>query len=284
MKIPFYKLTIILAGLLLLQLACGLSITEKPQDTPTALPPTATEMAATDTPTPQPSSTLTALPPTATNLPPTLTATQPPTANLQGNRLLLNAGATSISTSGTIKAGSQIHYLAGASAGNHLMVSLDSADSSLALQITAPNGQVLLGAAQQTRYWQADLPLNGDYQISVVAASSDASFGLTLTFPVRITYAAGAVSSNTPGHISSHDTNTYLLRAMQGQSMSVAIDSPNKVVLLTIYGLTDGNPYIRHVSGASEFTFTLPLTQDYVIQCFNSNDTPVDYTLYTTVK
>ncbi|MCE1254125.1 MAG: hypothetical protein LWX83_11330, partial [Anaerolineae bacterium] len=212
------------------------------------------------------------------------TATSQPAVNLQGKRLLLNAGATSLSTSDSIKAGNQVNYLAGASAGNHLMVALDSADSSLALQIIAPNGQVLLGAAQHARYWQADLPLNGDYQISVVAGSADAGFGLTLTFPVRISYAAGASSSATAGHISSHDTNTYLLRAMQGQNMNVVIDSPNRIVLLTIYGLTDGNPYIRHVSGASEFSFTLPMTQDYVIECFNSNDAPVDYTLRTSVK
>ncbi|MCE1254011.1 MAG: hypothetical protein LWX83_10745, partial [Anaerolineae bacterium] len=67
MKNSFNKLIFVLAGLLILQLACGLSIFEKTQNTPTVseptetgLPPSATSAPATATS--EPSATFTPLP------------------------------------------------------------------------------------------------------------------------------------------------------------------------------------------------------------------------------
>ena len=48
--------------------------------------------------------------------------------------------------------------------------------------------------------------------------------------------------------------------------MSVAILSPHNNILLTIYGLQDGNPLVRSVSGATNWTGVLPGTQDYMIE------------------
>jgi hypothetical protein len=37
------------------------------------------------------------------------------------------------------------------------------------------------------------------------------------------------------------------------------------VAALTIYGLTDGSPYARAQNGITDFSMTLPSTQDYII-------------------
>jgi hypothetical protein len=77
---------------------------------------------------------------------------------------------------------------------------------------------------------------------------------------------------------------TYLLRAARGQTMTVAVIAPPNTVGLTIYGLDDGNPLVRAVSGATSWTGQLPATQDYVIQVVPAVDAPVNFSVQTTVR
>ena len=47
--------------------------------------------------------------------------------------------------------------------------------------------------------------------------------------------------------------------------MTVVITSPNNDVLLTVYGFETGDPLVRYVSGAWQWSGTLPASQDYMI-------------------
>jgi hypothetical protein len=147
-----------------------------------------------------------------------------------------------------------------------MMVNLASASQTISLEIKAPGGTVLAAASENRSYWQGTLPSSGDYRVSVVSSSGTANFSMSITIPARVTFDQGAISAVLDGKISSHLNNTYLLRALKGQTMTVTVTSPGKDIFLTIYGLQDGNPYVRSVSGQTQATIKLPSTQDYVIE------------------
>ncbi len=197
-------------------------------------------------------------------------------------RINLPAGATSTSVDGVVVGNGIRTYVVGAARDQLLMASISSASQDLTLRIVdAGNMQVL--ASVYGPAVQAVLPRNGDYLVQVVDGSDGADFTLGITIPARISFAPGAVSATVDGQIVNHYATTYLLRAMQDQTMTVTITSDSAGLALTIYGLSDGQPLVRSHLGLTTWTGTLPATQDYVIMIVPSVDT-ADYSLTTTVE
>lgn len=278
------SILLVVLVLALTQAACNLGAA-RPAAAPT--PDVIATLAAlvTATPAEQPTATP-AEQPTATRQPTAEPTAQPTTGSvtLTGKRLAMQSGATSVQVNGSVSAGGRVSYLANAGAQQLMMVMLTSAATDLALEVQAPGGSYLIKTSDATAYWQGFLPSSGDYRIGVVSPSADANFILSVTIPARVNFAAGANSATLDGKIAGRDVNTYLLRALKDQTMTVTIDSNNDDVFLTIYGLQDGNPYVRSVMGQASHSFKLPMTQDYVIQCVNTGDSGETYTVKFTAK
>lgn len=269
-------------------LACNIPAkTAIPQQTPTAfIMPTA----ETDHPQPTEAAAAATMIPTATlgpalaaTITPVATVTQPaavvptdtqpaapagPKVDVSGaTRVTFGKGATSAPLEGTIQKGHPAKFLIQAGAKQLLILNLASTNNDVYLQVERPSdGKVLLDSAQKSANWQDFLPASADYLITLLPGASDASFSLNITIPRRIQFAAGAVVDTYEGPIGSNQTVAFIAGAAKGQKMTVTLTSPGSDVLLTVYGYTDGNPYIRSVSGATSWSDTLPLTQDYIIQ------------------
>ena len=244
------------------------------QPPPTPIPPTAVPPSA--------------VPPTA--VPPTSTPTTPaapasPALPAGTIPIVYLSGATSAWVSGTINSMQTIQYSLRAAHGQVMMVNLDSPQTNVGLAIYGlTDGQPYLRVVAETRNFRFRLPLTQDYIIQVVSAEpAAATYTLSVITPANIVFSAGAISKVTNGKVQAGQSNTYLLRAMGGQTMTVNITSPNNDVLLTIYGYEDGNILIRYVSGESSWNGTLPSTQDYVIEARSVGNT-TSYTLETIVQ
>ena len=97
--------------------------------------------------------------------------------------------------------------------------------------------------------------------------------------------ALGGISSVTvSGTISDSYAVSYVLYAQQNQHMEVDLNGVGQDAALTIWGFSDGQPYIRSVTGATTFSFKLPMTEDYIIDIVPSGSMVVNYTLIVTVK
>ena len=81
----------------------------------------------------------------------------------------------------------------------------------------------------------------------------------------RITFASGATVWSKQGSLTFPNRKEFLLRALAGQVMTVAIVSPKNVANFAITGVSDGQPYKRLENEDRFYTFTLPRTQDYLI-------------------
>ena len=187
-------------------------------------------------------------------------------------RLNMAAGRTAAYASGSLAQDGRADFLVGALSGQFMMVMVSSNNAALVLQVQSPDGKLLTSFSDMLNYWQGALPLSGDYIVSVVAGGSAGDFELSVTIPARIVFEPGAISASVLGTVGPRGITTYLLKALAGQTMTVTVTSPDKDVFLTIYGLQDGQPYIRSASGAATATINLPVTQDYVIQCVSGGD------------
>jgi hypothetical protein len=198
-------------------------------------------------------------------------------------RLSFAPGGTSASVEGSIEAGGINDYVINAMAGQMMMVSVMSPNMNVFLTVYGADGQPLIRAASGDTDLSAVLPATQDYIIEVVSGGQASDYSLQVVIPARIKFAPGATSASVQGTIGGGAIVRYLLRAMAGQTMTVVITSPHQDVLLTIWGLTDGQPLVRSVSGATNWTGVLPATQDYVIDAVSVGGNTT-YTLETTVK
>jgi hypothetical protein len=197
----------------------------------------------------------------------------------------MGPGRTVVYADSSVAAGGSTSYRVGALAGQYLMAMINSANQYLYLRIQSPDGSYLVTPDKRLNYWQGSLPAGGDYLVSVIApGDSGGNFTLSITIPVRIVFKAGAVSASAQASVAAHGITTFLLRALSGQTMTVKVTSPSSDVFLTIYGLEDGNPYVRSVTGQTSASLKLPTTQDYVIQCVSTGEAAEDIGVDFTVK
>jgi hypothetical protein len=211
--------------------------------------------------------------------------TAPPSAGrTEPVRLSFEPGGTSASVEGSLAAGGIADYVINAMAGQTMMVSLDSPNMNVFLTIYGvEDGRPLVRSMMGQTMWTGTLPGTQDYIIEAVSEGEATNYSLQVVIPARIKFAPGATSASVQGRVSGGAIVRYLLRAMAGQTMTVVITSPHQDVLLTIWGLTDGQPLVRSVSGATSWTGVLPATQDYVIDAVSVGGNTT-YTLETRVK
>jgi hypothetical protein len=196
----------------------------------------------------------------------------------------MQPGSTHVQAEGQVSAGGHSDYRVTAQAGQFMMAMLTSANQELSLQIQSPDGSVLATTGQAQTYWQGSLPQNGDYLISIISPGTSGAFTLSIDIPVRVKFAPGAVSASLKGVVSSRGVNKYLLRALKGQTMTVTITSPQNDIFLTIYGLEDGQPYVRSALGLTHASLELPATQDYVLEADSTSDSTETYTIDFVVR
>jgi hypothetical protein len=81
----------------------------------------------------------------------------------------------------------------------------------------------------------------------------------------RIAFESGAASATVAGDIGQLDVVRYVLRALEGLTMDVAVTSPRGDVLLNVMG-EDGTTLKRYVDGKSRWRGVLPASQDYYLE------------------
>lgn len=280
------KRTAIFSALLLL--AAGCTPKASPPVFPTELPSQPVLVIPTQLPTATEPPLPTAVPPTQAAAP---TAAPAPTATSSGGglqvapaeRISFNAGATNTDVGGSIPQGGTLWFTIGALKGQTMFLSLDSQTQKPYLTVTNVNGNPMTGAGKQLTSFTDTLPATGDYLVEIINPGGSTNYDLQVTIPQRIVFDPGAISASVSGSVGKGRINNYLARASAGQTMTVTVTSAGSGAGLTIYGIQDGNPLVRAVSGATTWTGKLTLTQDYMIDVVSQGDA-VDYSLKITIK
>jgi hypothetical protein len=158
-----------------------------------------------------------------------------------------------------------------------MIVTLDTPDQSTTLSVFGANGVVLLPQSDQATSWQGILPVTQDYYFRITGGGTTQSFTLNVNIPARIEFSPGQSQTTLRGQTVGGHAVMYVAYAFGGQQMEVTINTAPEVAALTIWGFSDGQPYARAQNGVTEFSITLPSTQDYIIQVVPQGGNVVDY-------
>jgi len=248
--------------------------TTSPNDVATVVAATLEAIQAQATPTTIPLSPTPAASPTAPLLPPTPVL---PAAT----RINFLTYATAGVMTGTIQPGQSLYYVLNAAQGQPMIARVDSFKQDVTMTIKTAGGTSLLNAGQNL---SALLPVSEDYYITVMGGASSENFTLTVEIPFRISFLLGKNNTILEGRTAGGYVVSYVIFAQQGQSMEVDLNGVGKEAALTIYGLSDGQPYIRSVTGATTFSLKLPISQDYIIDVVPNAGQEIGFTLVVTVN
>lgn len=221
--------------------------------------------------------------------------TQPTAAGPASARISFASGASSAVVEGVVHDGDEARYNLWVQAGQSIQLRLASLEDSATMLILDPAGNTLNpggggpGNVYQVEQWNGPAVTGGDYQILVSSLQGSATFRLevyipplstggdsTATEPVQ--FEPGMTGIILRGSLPDGLSKSYVLRAFQDQSISVAVHAPANTPFLTISG-EDGTVYLRDVMGQSGwYRPALPRTQDYTITVVAANGA-TDYVL-----
>ncbi|HET9915064.1 MAG TPA: hypothetical protein VFQ13_24450 [Anaerolineales bacterium] len=272
-----HVLRITITLLVFVSIACGGSIVSLPSADATSTAIAGTLQAV--TPFASPTRTTSAPLPSPTLSVSTSTSAPSPSAPSISNatRISFVPGTTYSLTQGSIPAGQTLTYFLRALEGQPMIVTLDTPDQSTTLSVFGANGIVLLPQSDQATSWQGTLPETQDYYFRITGGGSAQSFTLNVNIPARIEFSSGQSQTTLRGQTVGGYAVMYVAYAFGGQQMEVTINTAPEVAALTIWGFSDGQPYARAQNGVTDFSMTLPSTQDYIIQVVPQGGNVVDY-------
>ena len=118
------------------------------------------------------------------------------------------------------------------------------------------------------------------------AVETPAAFGATIAGAAtdsaeRISFLPGEVTANRTGVAEPTQSTDYLLRVLAGQILTVDLISGGDVANFSVTGVSNGQPYKRVENESRNWTFIVPVTQDYLIRIVSP--APTQYSLTVVV-
>jgi hypothetical protein len=213
-------------------------------------------------------------------LPPVGSTLVPPAAT----RINFLPETTTGVVSGSIQPGQSQYFVLNASLGQPLIVMVNSLNNDVTLSIRTQGGTWMVNPAAHLSNFQSMLPKTEDYYIGVYGGDATENFTLTVEIPSRIKFAPGADTAMVSGKTVAGYDVAFTVLAVKGQVMRVYLNGVGKDGALTIYGYSDGQPYVRSVTEQTTFGLKLPVTQDYIILVVPRSGKVIFYTLIVNIK
>jgi hypothetical protein len=177
-------------------------------------------------------------------------------------RIQFASGATSASVQGNLPANGSQQYLVRVAAGQLMQVDV-TPQQNMQMSVKGVDGTVLKSGSG-VAFFRGDVPSSQDYVITLTGGNAATNYTLTVTIPVRISFAAGATSATVPGNLAANTTGNYVVKAQAGQTMTIDTTTTQGQIVVIVYG-ADGAVLQSDHAGAAGFSGTLPTTQDYLI-------------------
>lgn len=215
-------------------------------------------------------------------------------------RVEFEPGASEVTVSGTLTAGSEVNYALAASAGQTVTVTAVGIAAPVTFTVYGPSGASWSGAAQADAdnrvATQFTAPETGDYLVTLTAPADGTETGYEVTFTVepnaveRIAFPAGETTTERSGMLPAGEASLqYLLSAPAGQTLTVDATSDAAPLSMTIEDPSGFAmiPEMREVEGgyAIGAQFILPEPGYYLVTLTKPDQTPsTNYTITFTLQ
>jgi len=237
----------------------------------------------------EPLPTITQAAPSPTVAPTPLSGAQPattPSPIAPPQTMTFAPGATAGQASGQLQAGESRSFVLRAFKDQLMQVHLDSPGNDVYLAVAGgPDEPPLLSLSAGQTAWQGLLPATQDYTLTVAAAGQATTFRLRVDVPYRVVFPAGATTVVVSGTFATSDAVSYVLYALQGQTLTATVSVPGGAASLLIATAQDETPLVSSASAAQSAaaTLKLPASQDYIIKVVPGGDQLLDFTLEITI-
>ncbi len=208
-----------------------------------------------------------------------------PTASaVPATRITFLNGATVGVVSAPIGAGQSQTYVLDVFQVQPMIVSLRSASNDASVSLRYEDGTAVAAASATKTSWRGSLPKTGDYFLTVHGGASTENFTLVVTVPLPLRFAPGADSLSVQGSTVAGYDVSYSVYALKGQTMDINIESISSKGSLAVYGLQDGQQYLRSDEGQKTFHLVLPASQDYIVSVVPFQGIVLDFIATISVK
>lgn len=165
-----------------------------------------------------------------------------------------------------------------------MLASVASTGNDVTMAIITEGGITLLPASQGSSNWQGILSTTQDYYIQVMGGANEQDYSLWVSIPNRIQFAPGTTSATVNGKTVDGNIASYVVAAQGGQTMNIQLMPEPILAALTVWGFSDGQPYMRSQMGSTTFNMQLPSTQDYIINVVPQAGQEVNFTLSVEIR
>lgn len=198
------------------------------------------------------------------------------------SRIQFPAGATSVSLANqSVGAYGLNEYVLRALQGQLMSVQIQ-AQTPLYLAIYGiTDGSVFVSSSARLASWTGNLTRDQDYAIQVINPGAATTFSLNITIPARLSFELGSTSASVISVLPDFQTIDYVLRVLEGQTLSAYTTADNQRVFMAIYA-ADGTVYQSAGSLLTGWTGIVPKTQDYVVRLVNQG-IATNFGLFVTV-
>jgi len=196
---------------------------------------------------------------------------------IPAQRLRFAPGADTITRNGVLRFGGADRYVIRLGVNDDFEVSASSGNNNVILIIWGVDGTVLISDHADASSWRSVTPKTQDYYIDVRAIDgTSANYQLTVyAKPLspnppapgikRIVFAPGTSSATVSGKVVPGGYNEYVIKANAGQRMLISATAEEQRIAISVVG-ADGTVLLSSMPGASNFSGTLPSTQDYFVK------------------
>ena len=198
--------------------------------------------------------------------------------------LIFEGGSTQAEIFGAVEAFSVTEYLLPAGQFQRIEVSLRSADETLSLSMLSEDGLLISGDIEEPFFWRGQLPSSTNGVLRVIGGTERLIFSILAEVPAQIQLAEESKFESLQGQVSPEDRDAeYLLRPLEGETLTLKVNAPNNDVLLSATGVQDGQLYLGIPASLGGYTIDLPDTQDYLIAVLGTGP-ETQFTLDVSVK
>lgn len=190
---------------------------------------------------------------------------------------LLN-GASSAVINGRIVPGETQAYAIRGRQAQPMLVHLDSPTGDASFSMMSEGGTFFVRPGTFTS-WQGTLPKTGDYYLGVHGGSAPTTYNLSVQLVTRINFKEGASAATVSGNAPEGSIATYSVFGEEKERLVVTLSGAGRMAALSILGFANGHSYLSASAQKTTFTFTLPVTQDYIIEIVPKPGKTIDYIL-----
>ncbi len=210
--------------------------------------------------------------------------TPAPAPDPDPQRIRFSRGGSSATVQGQLPGLASDRYVLNVQAGQTLQADISSGNGQVNLAIWGADGTVLISDHADAPGWSGPAPSSQDYLISVINTGYDwTGYSLRVVVPPgpapqptpvpqptsqRIQFPSGGSSATVQGSLGQDGVDRWLLRAQAGQTLSAVLSANNGQAMLVIWG-ADGTVLLSDHAGATQWSGSLPSTQDYIIDVHN---------------